>query len=712
LSLQTIDEDKVILRKNVETSLQLLEKQCLITLNGNEYLFLTNEERDITRKIKATDISSSEETKAITELIYKELLGDRNKFRYPVNKQDYGVGRYLDGHSLDGRYEADLKIEVLSPLDPDYSLYSEAACINRSTEGNGSIILKLPDDTSFFTELGTWLRTNKFIRNNSDKSQQDLSRILDDRGRENQERRTRLRIKVDELMLAAQVYCLGQHLSITAGAISTRFDESCLYLLENTFTKLAYLKVLQSEPLRELSAVLTVDDIAQMGLSLDSEEGNPQAVTEVQQYIGLKSSSNNRVLVSDIVDRFNKRPFGWSDNEILLILGRLATANQLTFQLNGGTLSNRDAFEPLSNSRKRREVAIIKKRQTDEAMLKQARNLTQDIFSSMGPTAEKELFAFYLQHFNEWLRNLKSYKSKTDLGGFPGAKVIAVSILTLDRLLMNDDSFEFFKQIVENKDDYLDLEENYRDVHEFFSNQLTVWKQLQAALQDFDKNKQALERDNKAAAALTELHNVYTAEAPYNSLHKVSQLISIVAQINDSLIDGKRSHAIDRLDLKIQQLQQEIDQSGVATPELSNHILRPLQLIKEDLNKENSIPKIYMLQSQTADEQLDDGLHELNKSIEEEEAKRKTEAKKQEAAAAIEGEGQTDGSKGTGETAKPDPAPLVKVKPIKEISVSQVFDAALSGAYIETAEQAEQFISELQERLETAVKEGVRVRIR
>jgi hypothetical protein len=69
LSLQTIDEDKVILRKKVETSLQLLEKQCLITLNGDEYLFLTNEERDITRKIKATDISSSEEAKALTDII-------------------------------------------------------------------------------------------------------------------------------------------------------------------------------------------------------------------------------------------------------------------------------------------------------------------------------------------------------------------------------------------------------------------------------------------------------------------------------------------------------------------------------------------------------------------------------------------------------------------------------------------------------------------
>lgn len=706
LSLQTIDEDKVILRKRVETSLQLLERECLITLNGNEYLFLTNEERDITRKIKATDISGSEETKALTDIIYKELLGDRNKFRYPVNKQDYGVGRYLDGHTLDGRYDADLKIEVLSPLDPDYSLYSDAVCINRSVEGNGSIVIKLPDDNAFFTELGTWLRTNKFIRLNNDNSQQDLSRILADRGRENQERRTRLRIKIDELVLSAQFYCLGQHLTITSNNVTSRFDESCLYLLENTFTKLAYLKVLQSEPLRELSAVLAVDDIAQMGLSLDGEEGNPQAVTEVQQFITLKAASNDRILVSDVVDRFNKRPFGWSDNEILLIIGRLAAGNQLTFQLNGGTLSNKDAFESLSNSRKRREVAIIKKRQTDEAILKQARNLTQGLFSSMGPTAEKELFAFYSEHFNEWLTNLKSYKSKTDLGGFPGAKVIASSVLTLDRLLMNDDSFDFFKQVVDNKDDYLDLEEDYRDVHEFFTNQLTVWKQLQTALQNFDKNKQALEREDKAAKALTELQQIHLIEAPYNQLHKVSGLISTVSQINDALIGERRDHAIERLDLKIQQLQQEIDQSGIATSDLNNRLLRPLQLVKEDLHKQNSIPQIYMLQTQTADERLDDGLHALNRAVEEEQAKRQAAAKPTTPEATA---GEQDTS---GESSKPEPAPLVKPKPIQDVSVSQVFNSVLSGAYIETPEQAERFISELKQKLDSAVKEGARVRIR
>ena len=88
-----------MLRKQVEESLQRLEKESLITRNGDEYVFLTNEERDITRKIKATDIAGTEENKELSSLIFKDLLKDKNKYRYSLNGMDYSIGRFLDGHT-------------------------------------------------------------------------------------------------------------------------------------------------------------------------------------------------------------------------------------------------------------------------------------------------------------------------------------------------------------------------------------------------------------------------------------------------------------------------------------------------------------------------------------------------------------------------------------------------------------------------------------
>ena len=704
LSIEKIDDDKLALRKRIEESLQRLEKESLITRNGDEFLFLTNEERDITQKIKATDVASSEENKELSNLIFKDLLRDTNKYRHHPNKMDYSIGRYLDGHTLDGKYEADLKIEIVSPLDTDYSLYSEAGCINKSGEGEGQILIKLGDDKQFYSELRTWLKTNKFIRLNDDGTQADITRILADRGRENQERKKRLRARMEDMLLKADAYALGQHLSLSSTNVLTKLDEACRYLLENTYTKLGYIKVYQQDPWRELNAVLTVDDIAQMGLSLDGEEGNPKATRDVEQYISLRASGTERILLSDIVERFSKRPYGWPDAEVLLIVGRLAAAGRISFQLGGGTLPVKEAFEPLQNTRRRREVSIIKKRQTDESVLKKARNLTQDFFSTMGPATEKELFEFYTQNFSKWLGNLKSYKSKTDVGRFPGKRVIEQSLLTLERLLSNDDSFDFFKQVVDKKDDYLILEEDYRDIHEFFSNQIHTWQQLQQALHHFDKNRQALEKEPEAQRALAELQAIESSNTPYGLLHKVAGLVSVVETINERLLAEKRTQALSRVDEKITQLQSEIEKSGVATSDLSNHLLRPLQLVKADLEAEKSISGIYMLQTQTINERFDDALYELERVVHEELEKRKKQEKQKQENTNNDGETETNVT-----TEIP---MVVKPKPIVEVDTASTFNKVSKNVYLESEEDIEQFVRALKDELIELIKNDKRVRIR
>ena len=52
LCIDQIDGDRLALRRQIEESLQRLEKETLISRSGDNYFFLTNEERDINREIK------------------------------------------------------------------------------------------------------------------------------------------------------------------------------------------------------------------------------------------------------------------------------------------------------------------------------------------------------------------------------------------------------------------------------------------------------------------------------------------------------------------------------------------------------------------------------------------------------------------------------------------------------------------------------------
>lgn len=85
-------------------------------------------------------------------------------------------------------------------------------------------LFKLPDSKDFFTELRTWLKTNKFIRLNDDGSQPELSKILAERGRGDQERKKRLRLLLEELAERAEVYAQGQHLKLNSNNIVSKFD--------------------------------------------------------------------------------------------------------------------------------------------------------------------------------------------------------------------------------------------------------------------------------------------------------------------------------------------------------------------------------------------------------------------------------------------------------------------------------------------------------
>ncbi len=57
-----IDADRLAIRNQIEASLQRLEKETLVNRNGEDYFFLTNEERDISREIKDVDLNAGEET--------------------------------------------------------------------------------------------------------------------------------------------------------------------------------------------------------------------------------------------------------------------------------------------------------------------------------------------------------------------------------------------------------------------------------------------------------------------------------------------------------------------------------------------------------------------------------------------------------------------------------------------------------------------------
>lgn len=617
LCIDKVDADRLTLKRQIEDSLQRLEKETLITSNGDLYFFLTNEERDVSREIKNVDIASSEQIKQLAELIFEEVYKGDNKFRYTVNKRDYGYNRICDGQFYGSNAGHDLTIEVITPLNDDYQAFNAAKCIMQSASTNGGcVVIKLADNPELGRELRTLLQTDKYIRLKNDAAAPDnLKKILKDRAEQNRERKNRLIVLLETKLLESDYYVFGQTLQVKASSARNAVTEGINYLVENIFSKLGYLKVIKEEPLKEITAILKSNDIGQYSLKVEGGDANELAVKEVKQFIDLSTTNNQKVLLHELVERFARRPYGWGEWEITLLVTRLFMAGDLNLMSDGAALTPKEAVDALTKQVKWKQVTILKRKAVGEEELKKARAIGKNIFHTIGPDSEDQLNQFLRGNITAWQDSLASFKPLAQSGKYPGNTEITNGQKLLYKLLVIHDSFEFFDAFNKAKDDLLDLTDDMQELNGFYTTQKPTWEKLQSCMDGiFKANRQELEKDTEAKKALQRMDDILKAARPYGMIKNVEGLISTVSAVNASCVEKERGLLLTRLEEKISVVAENLE-AYKATVDARNQALKPLQDIKKQVQNEQSIPNMHY-QLNNADYAKDNAIEALEKTVE------------------------------------------------------------------------------------------------
>ena len=712
LSIDRIDADKIKLRKQIEDSLNRLEKQLLIARNNDVFIFLTNEEKEIENEIRQTDFEMSEVSNKLSTIVFNDILKNNRTYRYPINKQDFMVSRFCNGHPKDGTTLEDLVIKVVSPLDSHYDSFShEQACIEHSLKDNGSVLIKLDEDQRLWDDLTVFIKTDRFLKQNSGQ-RPEQEHLLREKQMENMAREKRLKVGFEALFAEASVYAIGTKMPKKSVTPSVIVEESYKYIVENTFAKLNLLNVTPGEVLPELQKVLVADNVAQLGLDLQADECNPDATREVEQYVSFRIERNEPVYLSDIVTHFGKRPYGWPVNEILLLVARLGLAGKLAFSLQGSDLALNRAYEPFNSVRKRGDIRVNKIRQVNDSQVKKASKLVKDLFSkTFIGSGEKELYELIKQALEDWHEALKSFRTKSQTGHFPGKPQISDGLVLVAGILEKKSSFEFIERFLQDADALELFIEEFEDLNDFYNNQFQIWQSLSTALNErFKANLHALEKDPQASKALKDLKSIYDMPAPYGQMRRISPLIEQVNKINLALVEDKRAHALIRVDERIERINQALAEAS-APADISNKALRPLQLCRERIEKTNSIPQIFSQQSEAGDheenanELLNDFIEQQRKQVENEHRQRALEYERQQAEAAK-----------AGKTVPPSvPKPVIPAPVAKRtvtIDTKNVMKHSISGDFIESTAEVDDYLYALREQLIAAVKAGDRVRIK
>jgi len=687
LCVNEIDADKLVLKRRIQESLARLERQRLISRNGDLWFFLTNEERDVAREIGHVEVSANEKWRLLSELIYDDLLGGQTKVRHKLTRADYEFNRLLDGAPWKNASHA-LSLEIATPLGDDYELLSEARCILRSSEAGGRALIRSAEGDRLDIELSLYLQIEKYIDSpKASTAAASLRRILSDRKDENRERRRRILAQLGDLMLGGDVYALGQKLQIKAASPRTMLDELVNYLIANTYTKLPYLKQRQADPIAEIRAVLAAATIGQQGLGLDGEEGNPLAIKELRDYLQLKASAE-RLLLSDVVDRFTGIPWGWKPEwEVVLLVARLFMAGEIKLMCEGNDLDPKSAGDPLTRSVRFRQVSILKKKIPQPESLKRARDLYKDMFAKISREDADGLVADYRAALGDWQGDLQGCGQTASARHHPGKGVIDAAIARIGKQLAIRDAFEFIETLLSAKSDWLDTSEDIHDVVSFYKTQLPTWRRLLEALSGFADNRDVLLKLPAVATALGDLESIRDNPTPYGQIQRVATLIKTVEAANETAAQQRRERALNSIDARIAEVMKSLDQVQAAAA-LRNKALQPLQELKTKVAALSSIPKILYFQDQGGN-LLDDAMLII-------------ESASQKRATVLEDSGGTTTGKvltTAADTAAPKPSRVIRAAELSPTT------------YLETEAEVESYIARLKSELLAAIQAGQRVRI-
>jgi hypothetical protein len=420
-------------------------------------------------------------------------------------------------------------------------------------------------------------------------------------------------------------------------------------------------------------------------------ENNPEAMDDLRNYLHLCSVKSQQVVLHDMLEkRYSIRPYGWPEDEVLLLLARLVVLSEVTLIMDSTAIPVDKVYEAITTPAKRRKIIVRKREISDPKAIQNARSLGKELFAEMGPDGEDGLFSFLQTKLRSWQSSLTGYKQLADTKNYPGSEEIDAGLSVIAPLLADKDGRKFIERFNTVKQDLLDLSDNFHDLEHFYEHQKPSWEKLRKAYDAFKLNQLDLERDTKAAPALRRMHQILTAKAPYSLIKEAESLISTVQEVNSSLLEGKRSAAALKIDAQVASLRKDIDAAS-GPIQLRTTCLAPLEELCKRISGEQSLAHISQIEFEA--------IAEYDKAIAKLEAFCVPTAPKPDPA--------PEPDKVKEETTNNEPVTPV-VRKQRVIKPAEL----MTNSYLESAVDVAEFLDVLKKQLDSAISNNERIQIR
>ena len=521
LMISNIDDDRIEIRGRIEESLKKLIRETLVQKNGEIYSFLTNEEQEINNAINNESVEMGEIIGEASTVIFEDIFTDK-KYRYS-NRYLFPFNQKVDGRYFKGNQSNDIGVSIITPYGEDYP---DSALRMLSVQEH-SVIVKLPNDSTFLDEITDSLKIYKFLNTLGARGSFDSIR----RAKENErlEKKDRICIFIEDALKHADIYVNGDKANISAKEPASRINEALGKLVAMQYNKLTYMET--APELSDIAAVFNGSDGQLSFLGTSDTTPNKLALEEVIQVIGLNNARHMKTSLKSLQDKFGAAPYGFDPKDVQWLVAMLFKMGRVSLTYNSQSLSM------LSNT-KEELVRYLTKREFVEKLLISIRERATDGQIRSAKEVIKDYFGFSVSSDDDdmIMRTFKK-KAQDKLELFseimieyrvnpklPCKSLMEQAKKNLEELLTIKEPAEFFKTVDKKRDDLLDDADDTAPVLDFFNgDQKKIFEKAQEQIQMFENSKIYV-REQEIIDNVARMEAIVTAKNPFRQIQKLPDM--------------------------------------------------------------------------------------------------------------------------------------------------------------------------------------------
>lgn len=320
----SFNEQPAKLENDIKDALDELERQLYVRRNGNEYEYLTDDEKEVESEIRNTLVSDSDNRKLIAKLFQDVVGNTRVTYRNGSFEHVYALNLKIDGEAQ-GPQRNDLTLDLVTD-------YSAAGLLDQTVPTQPKTLsVRLVDSKAFLVGVRTHLQTDRYANKASGQGEVREA-IIADKRQANLKLYTRLRDQMRDLLTHATYNAGGADVTDrVTGSGKDAVQSAGLELVRRSYPML-----------QQVTTTITDKQVGQEAIAMQMGAMLPEYCDTVLSRIGLLSSAGAVTVAGDgmcsLTGTFTKNEFGWPEVVVRSAVARLFAANRVEVKRAGKAL--------------------------------------------------------------------------------------------------------------------------------------------------------------------------------------------------------------------------------------------------------------------------------------------------------------------------------------------------------------------------------------